>query len=95
MNLQNFCKSVSFLSKSRKITFYEHQVNVVCDFKSFSQLKEKRIRRGGHKKVHSLLKEKREFWENIKSFHSAKFRFTFTHVYIHAPLNLKIKPIVV
>ena len=29
---------------------------------------------------------------NIKPFHSAKFRFTFTHVYIHAPLNLKIKP---
>jgi len=52
-----------YLSKSRKITFYEHQVNVVCDFKSFSQLKEKRNRRGGHKKVHSLLKEKREFWE--------------------------------
>ena len=68
MNLQNFCKSVSFLSKSRKITFYEHQVNVVCDFKSFSQLKEKRIRRGGHKKVHSLLKEKREFWETSSRF---------------------------
>ena len=31
------------------------------------------------------------FRGNIKSFHSAKFRFTFTHVYIHAPLNLKIK----
>ena len=29
---------------------------------------------------------------NIKSFHSAKFRFTFTHVFIHASLNLKIKP---
>ena len=29
---------------------------------------------------------------NIKSFHSAKFRFTFTHVYIHEPLNLKNKP---
>ena len=29
---------------------------------------------------------------NIKTFHSAKFRFTFTHVYIQAPLNLKIKP---
>ncbi len=23
------------------------------------------------------------FLGNIKSFHSAKFRFTFTHVYIH------------
>ncbi len=57
-----------YLSKSRKITFYEHQVNVVCDFKSFSQLKEKRIRRGGHKKVHSLLKEKREFWETSSRF---------------------------
>ena len=33
------------------------------------------------------------FWGNIKSFHLAKFRFTFTHVYIHAFLNLKIKPI--
>ncbi len=31
-------------------------------------------------------------WGNIKSFHSAKFRFTFTHVFIHASLNLKIKP---
>ena len=29
---------------------------------------------------------------NIKTFHSAKFRFTFTHVYIHEPLNLEIKP---
>ena len=29
------------------------------------------------------------FWGNIKSFHSVKFRFTFTHVYIHALLNLK------
>ena len=28
----------------------------------------------------------------IKSFHSAKFRFTFTHVYLHASLNLNIKP---
>ena len=26
---------------------------------------------------------------NIKSFHSAKFRFTFTHVYIHAPKYYK------
>ena len=34
-------------------------------------------------------------WGNIKSFHSAKFRFTFTHVYIHAPLNLKIKPTII
>ena len=33
------------------------------------------------------------FLGNIKSFHLAKFRFTFTHVYIHASLNLKIKPI--
>ncbi len=29
---------------------------------------------------------------NIESFHLVKFRFTFTHVYIHALLNLKIKP---
>ena len=35
------------------------------------------------------------FWGNIKSFHSAKFRFTFTHVYIHEPLNLKTKPTII
>ena len=29
---------------------------------------------------------------NIESCHLVKFRFTFTHVYIHALLNLKIKP---
>jgi len=28
---------------------------------------------------------------NIKLLHSVKFRFTFNHVYKHAPLNLKIK----
>ena len=32
------------------------------------------------------------FGGNIKSFHLVKFRFTFTHVYIHEPLNLKTKP---
>lgn len=31
------------------------------------------------------------FGGNIKSFHSVKFRFTFTHVYIHVLLNLEIK----
>ena len=29
---------------------------------------------------------------NINLLHSVKFSFTFTHVYIHALLNLKIKP---
>ena len=37
-------------------------------------------------------KKKNVFLGNIKSFHSAKFRFTFIHVYIHASLNLNIKP---
>ena len=37
-------------------------------------------------------KKKNVFLGNIKLFHLVKFRFTFTHVYIHAPLNLKIKP---
>lgn len=32
---------------------------------------------------------------NINLLHSVKFRFTFTHVYIHAPLNLKIKPTII
>ncbi len=32
---------------------------------------------------------------NIKLLHSVKFRFTFNHVYKHAPLNLKIKPTII
>ena len=32
---------------------------------------------------------------NIKLLQSAKFRFTFTHVYIHEPLNLKTKPTII
>jgi len=53
------------------------------------------MRRGEYKDLLSFSKKKNVFLGNIKSFHSAKFRFTFTHVYIHAPLNLKIKPTII
>ena len=32
---------------------------------------------------------------NMRLVRFAKYRFTFTHVYIHEPLNLKIKPAII
>ena len=41
--------------------------------------------------VRSSVKRER-FLGNNELLHSMKFRFTFIHVYIHALINLKIKP---
>ena len=38
------------------------------------------------------IKKKMIFLGNNELLHSMKFRFTFIHVYIHALINLKIKP---
>ena len=49
------------------------------------------MRRGGNTRF-IFSKKKNVIFGKHSLFRSAKFRFTFIHVYIHATLNLKIKP---
>jgi len=85
-DLQILCVSASFLLKSPKLTQNVTLLSLIPFFQLKGKWKEKgRVLNGSYS-----VKRKFFLGGDIKPFHSAKFRFT--HVYIHASLNLEIKP---